>query len=113
MAVTPYFQQTGMGADLHGANDTKAARRAVNDAIQNNNMLFLRHVGIKNLDQLLVDVTIASPHPEQIDTDAVATEFPVGTITVSTQCGGMLIDSDVSGDPVLIAVASVTVGIKE
>lgn len=112
MAITPYFMQTGMGADLHGANDTKAACRAVNDAIQNNNMLFLRHVGIQSLDQLLVDVTIASPNPDQVDSDAVTAEFPVGTVSVSTQPGGMLIDSDVSGDPVLIAVASVTVSIK-
>jgi uncharacterized protein (TIGR02058 family) len=105
--------QIGMGADLHGANDTKAALRAVNDAIQNNNMLFLRHVGIESLDQLIVDVIIASPHPEQVDKGAVAGEFPVGTVAVSTQTGGMLADSDVSSDPVLIAVASVTVGIKE
>lgn len=105
--------QTGMGADLHGADDTKAARRAVKNAIQNNNMLFLRHVDIQNLDQLVVDVTVASPHPEQIDMDAVAGEFPVGSVSVSTQTGGMLVDSDVSGDPVLLALASVTVGIRE
>ena len=112
MAVTPYFMQTGMGADLHGCNDTKAACKDVNDAIQNNNMLFLRHAGLQSLDQLLVDVAIATPHPDELDIDIVAAEFPVGTITIKPQLGGMLVDSDVSDDPVLIAVASVTVSTK-
>lgn len=112
MAKSAYFMQTGMGTDLHGANDTKAARRAVNNAIQNNNMLFLRHVDLKSSRQLLVDVTIASPHPNNVDTEAVAAEFPVGTITVSTRAGGMLIDSDANNDPVLVAIAAVTVSIE-
>ncbi len=112
MAETAYIMQTGMGVDLHGANDTKAACRAVNSAIQNNNMLFLRHVDLQNPDQVLVNVVIASPHPEQLNVEAVTAEFPVGTISVSAQPGGMLVDSDVGDDPVLIAVAAVTVSVK-
>jgi hypothetical protein len=54
---------------------------------------------------------IASPHPKRIDTEALAEELPVGVISVKTQKGGMLLDSDGTGDPVLIALAAVTVSI--
>ncbi len=113
MAKKQYIMQTGMGADLHGADDTTAARRAVEDAIQNNNMLFLKHIGLKSLDQLLVEVIIASPKPEGVDTEAVAKDLPVGTVSVQTQSGGMLVDSDGSGDRVLVAIAAVTVSVQE
>lgn len=112
MAKKQYIMQTGMGADLHGANDTTAARRAVKDAIQNNNMLFLKHIGLQSLDQLLVDVIIASPNPAQVDTEAVAAELPVGIVSVQTQAGGLLADAE-SGDPVLVAIAAVTVSVEE
>ena len=113
MAKKQYIMQTGMGADLHGANDTTAARRAVNDAIAHNNMLFVKHIGLRSLDQLLVEVMIASPNPEKVDKEAVAAELPVGVVSVQTQAGGMLVDSDDSGDPVLAAIAAVTVSVEE
>tara|TARA_B100000315_G_scaffold251541_1_gene286536 strand:+ start:23519 stop:23899 length:381 start_codon:yes stop_codon:yes gene_type:complete len=113
MAKKQYIMQTGMGADLHGANDTTAARRAVKDAIQHNNMLFLKHVGLKSLDQLLVEVIVASPNPDAVDKEAVAEDLPVGVVSVQTQSGGMLVDADESGDPVLVAIAAVTVSVQE
>lgn len=113
MAKKQYIMQTGMGADLHGSNDTTAACRAVKDAIQNNNMLFLKHIGLKSLDQLLVEVIIASPNPDAVDKQAVAEDLPVGVVSVRTQSGGMLVDSDDSGDPVLVAIAAVTVSVQE
>lgn len=113
MAKKQYIMQTGMGADLHGSNDTTAARRAVKDAIQNNNMLFLKHIGLKSIDQLLVEVIIASPNPDAVDTQAVAEDLPVGAVSVRTQSGGMLVDADDSGDPVLVAIAAVTVSVQE
>lgn len=112
MSTLPYIMQLGMGVDLHGSNDTKAARKAVKNAIQNNNMLFLRHARLKSMEHLLVDVEIASPNPDTIDIDAVAAEFPVGKVTVTTQQGGMISESGADNDPVLVAIASVTVSVS-
>jgi len=98
--------------DLHGADDTKAAQRAVTNAIQDNNMLFLKHIGIKSMDQILVDVMIASPHPDKLDIEAIAGELPVGVVSISSQAGGMLQDADGTDDPVLVAIATVTISVE-
>ena len=109
MTRRQYITQIGMGVDLHGGNDTKAAQRAVNNAIQNNNMLFLKHVGIKSSDQILVEVLIASPHPDTLEVELIAGELPAGRVSVQTQVGGLLQDIDGGNDPVLAAIATVTV----
>ena len=113
MVKKAYLMQMGMGSDLHGSNDTKAAVRAVNDSIQNNNMLFLKHLNLQDWNQFLVEVVIATPNPEKVDTDAVKSALPVGRVTVTLQQGGMQVDSDDRSDPVLVAIASVTVSINE
>ena len=111
MSTKPYIIQTGMGADLHGADDTKAACRAVQNAIQHNSMLFLKHAGLTNMNQLLVEVTIASPSPERVDIKRVKAELPIGTVVVKTQKGGLKVDPDGTGDSLLIANAAITVSV--
>ena len=111
MARQAYLLQTGMGVDLHGADDTTAAKRAIKNAVQHNNLLFLKHAGLKSLDQLFVEVTIACPSPNDVDTASVAADLPVGNVSVAVQKGGLLIDSDESGDPVCVAIAAVQVSI--
>lgn len=109
MTKTAYLLQTGMGVDLHGTDDTAAACRAVDHAIHHNSLLFLGEIGLTSAEQIHVDVTIASPHPDQVDTDAVAATLPVGVVSVVAQLGGMLTDSD---DPALIALAAVRVSVE-
>lgn len=109
----PYLLQTGMGVDLHGSDDTTAAIRAIRNAIANNNLLFVKHLEINTPEELLIDVTIACPHPERLDRETVLNEFPVGTVSIQTQVGGMDVDSDASGDPVCIAIAAVQVAIHK
>jgi uncharacterized protein (TIGR02058 family) len=112
MTRTPYIMQTGMGVDVHGSDDTTAAQRAVEEAIRHNSLLFLRHVGLKSVDQIKVHVTIACPHPDRLDAKAVAAVLPVGTVSVKAEPGGMLADTGVSGDPMLIALAAVLVSVE-
>jgi uncharacterized protein (TIGR02058 family) len=109
MTKTAYLLQTGMGVDLHGTNDTSAACRAVDHAIHHNSLLFLGEIGLTSAEQIHIDVTIASPHPDQVDTDAVAATLPVGVVSVATQTGGMLTGGD---DPALIALAAVRVSVE-
>ena len=111
MSKQAYLLQTGMGVDLHGADATAAAQRAIRDAIQHNNLLFLKHVGLESFDQLSVEVTIACPEPAEINSEKVLAELPVGKVSLDVQKGGLLIDSDDSGDPVCIAIAAVQVSI--
>lgn len=110
MARVPYLLQTGMGVDIHGADDTTAACRAVDHAIHHNSLLFLRELGLASTDQIHVDVTIACPHPERVDTEAVASKLPVGGVSVRAERGGMLTGTD---DPMLIALAAVRVSVEQ
>jgi uncharacterized protein (TIGR02058 family) len=113
MPKTLYLLQTGMGVDLHGGDDTTAARRAVTHAIQRNSLLFLREIGLQSAEQIHVDVTIACPHPERVDTDAVASALPVGIVSVDVQPGGMLAETGTEGDDALIALAAVRVSVAQ
>jgi uncharacterized protein (TIGR02058 family) len=101
-----------MGVDLHGADDDVAARRAVEDAIRRNSLLFVRHLGLARRDQLQVAVTIGTPHPERIDAAALAALFPLGVVEVRAERGGLLVESGTPGDPVLVAVAAVRVSVE-
>ena len=109
MARIRCITEMGMGVDVHGRDATKAAKRAVSDAIRHSSLGFFRMIGTAN--DMFVDVTIAVPNPEAVDKDAVAKELPYGTVTVNAVKGGLEIPSatEVANDPILIANAAVIV----
>ncbi|MCC5909749.1 MAG: Lin0512 family protein [Clostridiaceae bacterium] len=63
-----YIVELGWGADLHGQDVTKAAERAVKDAISRSCLCGLKEIlGMKDLNEVAVHVTIATPYPEEVD----------------------------------------------
>src|SRR5579863_8982974 len=104
--------EMGMGVDVHGKDATKAAKRAVSDAIRHSSLSFAPMIG-KTRDDMFVDVTIGVPNPDTVDTAAVAKELPYGTVTVTAVKGGLEIPSDPAGDPILIANAAVIVSLED
>jgi uncharacterized protein (TIGR02058 family) len=106
--------EMGMGVDVHGRDATKAAKRAVSDAIRHSSLGFFRMIG-KTANDMFVDVTIAVPNPEAVDKDAVAKELPYGTVTVNAVKGGLEIPSapEQGNDPILIANAAVIVSFEK
>lgn len=112
MARVRCITEMGMGVDVHGKDGTKAARRAVSDAIRHSSLGFFRMIG-KTANDMFVNVTIAVPNPDTVDTAAVAKELPYGTVTVTAVKGGLEIPSDPPGDPILIANAAVIVSFED
>src|SRR5579863_9952254 len=104
--------EMGMGVDVHGKDATKAARRAVSDAIRHSSLGFFRMVG-KTSSDMFVDVTIGVPDPGAVDTSAVAKELPYGTVTVTAVKGGLEIPSEQGGDSIIIANAAVIVSLDD
>jgi uncharacterized protein (TIGR02058 family) len=102
----------GMGVDVHGRDATKAAKRAVSDAIRHSSLGFFRMVG-KTPQDMLVDVTIGVPNPEAVDTAAVAKELPYGTVTVTAVKGGLEIPAEAGSDAIIIANAAVLVHLDD
>ena len=108
MARVRCITEMGMGVDVHGRDATKAARRAVSDAIRHSSLGFFRMVG-KTSKDMFVDVTIAVPDPGAVDTSAVAKELPYGTVTVTAVKGGLDIPAEQGSDSIIIANAAVIV----
>ena len=106
MARVRCITEMGMGVDVHGKDATKAAKRAVSDAIRHSSLGFFRMLG-KTANDMFVDVTIAVPDPSLVDIAAVAKELPYGTITVTAVKGGLEIPAETGGDSILIANAAV------
>ena len=104
--------EMGMGVDVHGRDATKAAKRAVSDAIRHSTLGFFRMLG-KTANDMFVDVTIGVPNPEAVDTAAVAKELPYGTVKVNAVKGGLEIAAEQGTDSILIANAAVIVSLDD
>ena len=97
----------GMGLDVHGQDSTKAARRAVSDAIRHSSLPLLGQIRERG-GTMLVDVTVAVPDPDHVDLEAVKQELPHGEVNLRAVLGGMRVpDSDA-----LIACASISVSAR-
>ena len=112
MARRRCITEMGMGVDVHGKDATKAAKRAVSDAIRHSSLSFVRLFG-KTPHDMFVDVMIAVPNPDGVDTAAVAKELPYGTVTVMAVKGGLEIPAEQGGDSILIANAAVIVSLDD
>jgi uncharacterized protein (TIGR02058 family) len=112
MALVRCITEMGMGVDVHGKDPTKAAKRAVSDAIRHSSLGFFRMLG-KTPHDMLVDVTIAVPNPDGVDTAAVAKELPYGTVKVTAVKGGLEIPAEQGSDAILIANAAVIVSLDD
>ena len=79
--------EMGMGADLYGEDYTKAACRAVDDAIRHSSLTLFRSLDLDH-EQMVVNVTIGVQVPEAVDRDVVAAKLPRGRAIVSVVHGG-------------------------
>jgi len=102
MVLKRVLLQMGSGVDLHGRDYTKAAQRAVEDAIRRTSLNFLKRWGLEDWSQLYISVTVGVPKPEEVDKDAVLAVFPFGQGEVEVACGGLeLPDGDPEDDAVM------------
>lgn len=111
MALHRAILEMGAGNDLHGGDYTKAAIRAVEDALHHSSLTFIRALGIDK-DTLQVDVTIGVQKPDEVDTEKVKGSLPVGKVSVRTVKGGLDVEDEVVGDVAVIASAAVEVRIE-
>ncbi|GED56445.1 Lin0512 family protein [Brevibacillus formosus] len=113
------FIEMGMGIDMHGQNVTKAAVRAVQNAIHHNSMPGLRSVLPGNdIHNMKVNVRLAVPaDKDKLDLETVRKALPYGEVSFEIVDGGMLTSSGVviaekedKNDLAYIVIASVEVG---
>ena len=102
----------GMGVDVHGNDYTKAAKRAVSDALRHSSLNFFA-VTDKTKDDMHVEVRIAVAQPDQIDVAAIAAEVPYGTVTVTPVQGGLDVPAPTGDDGIVIANAAILVSFED
>ena len=86
--------EMGMGNDLYGEDYTKAACRAVEDAIRHSSLILFRSLGVDHTE-MKVKVTIGVQQPGQVDSAIVAQKLPRGRAEVTVVKGGLnIVDVD-------------------
>ena len=111
MPKTRVILELGSGNDLHGSDYTKAALRAVEDALHHSSLSFVRSLKIDKT-KLDVEVTIGVQRPEQVDIERVKKALPLGNVTVTAVKGGLDVADPESSDPAVIASAAIAVRIE-
>ncbi|MBH69548.1 MAG: hypothetical protein CMM58_14425 [Rhodospirillaceae bacterium] len=100
--------EMGTGNDLHGGDYTKAAVRAVQDALHHSSLDFVKTLKIDK-NRLTINVTIGIQKPEEVDNQKVKDSLPVGTVSVIATKGGLDVKNIEEGDVMVIANAAVEV----
>jgi uncharacterized protein (TIGR02058 family) len=93
----------GMGVDVHGEEGTKAACRAVSDAIRHSSLPLFTEVRAKG-GRMLVDVTVNVP----VDVERVKRELPHGEVRARSVQGGLRVPNA----DTIIACAAITVSVE-
>lgn len=113
------FVETGVGIDTHGQDVTKAAVRAVVNAIHYNSMPGIKDfLPEQSLHNMKVNVVLGVPTDvNEVDIDKIKAEIPYGTVTVDVVPGGLQTTSGIyleeqqdKNDLMYIVNAAVQVG---
>ncbi len=113
-----FIIEMGTGVDQHGQSATVAATRAVKDAVARVCLIgLLELVDVGTPDGMFVEVLVACPQPDEVDTAEVLKVLPFGQKEIKVVIGGMTVRGHASdslgdrSDEILVANAAVTVSV--
>jgi uncharacterized protein (TIGR02058 family) len=108
MAWKRVVVEMGMGTDIRGGDCTKAAVRALRDALWHNSLGVTGALGM-DVDSMRVEVVIGVPKPETVDKAQVLAVLPHGTGEVRVVQGGLVVPTEEGGEGTIIANAAAIV----
>ena len=111
MARKRMVLEIGMGTDIRGGDPTKAACRALRDALWHNSLSIATALG-QPLEAMMVDVHIGVPRPDLVNKEEVLAVLPYGKGTVTVSEGGLKIRNDAGTDATIIANACAVVSLE-
>ena len=88
MSQLPMILELGVGSALRSGSYTKAACRAVRDALWRNSINLVEVFGAEK-SSMQIKAEIACQNPDLIDLTAVEAEFPYGNVTATAVQGGL------------------------
>lgn len=111
MPLKRVILELGTGNDLYGEDYTKAACRAVQDALHHSSLIVFRSLELDR-EQMVVTVNIGVQKPEQIDIQKVEAEIPYGRVEVKPVIGGLNVVDEVHQTLSVIATAGIEVRLE-
>lgn len=106
MSDQRFIIEMGMGNDLYGMDYTKAAARAIEDALRHSSIPLFEATGLSH-DSMRVQVTIGVQDPDALDLVALTQKLPRGRATVTGVKGGLNVTNPDTGNTIVIASAAV------
>jgi len=113
-----FIIEMGTGVDQHGQEVTTAATRAVQDAVSRVCLIgLLEMVELDDINDMLLDVLVSCPRPQEVDTSKVLQALPFGKKEIQVVEGGMVVKGHSSpalgdrSDEIIVANAAVTVSV--
>ncbi len=104
--VQRFIIEMGMGNDLYGQDYTKAAARAIEDALRHSSIPLFEATGL-NHDAMRVQVTVGVHDPDAVDCTALGATLPRGRATVRAVKGGLDVTNPDDGNVIVIASAAI------
>ena len=98
--------EMGTGNDLFGGDYTKAACRAVQDALHHSVLSLFRSLGYDTQD-MRVQVTIGVQQPDKVNAEVVRAELPRGKPEVKVVFGGLDVHDPEQDTTHVIATAAI------
>ncbi|SHH84962.1 Lin0512 family protein [Marivita hallyeonensis] len=106
MSDQRFIIEMGMGNDQYGMDYTKAAARAIEDAIRHSSIPLFDATGLSH-DAMRVQVTVGVAEPDKVDCAALIASLPRGRAEVKAVEGGLNVVNPDSGNTLVIATAAV------
>ena len=119
MAKRRFLIEIGTGVDMHGGDMTKAAQKAVKDALSHCCMAGVREIHNAGPKDIALRIKICCPRPEELDLNRVRepVSFYDDIELVLVQGGasekGLHVEEMGDGDTLVVAVAIITVYLKD
>ena len=88
MAKKRMVMELGMGSSLRQQDYTRAACRAIQDALWHNSLSIADAFGLDR-SNMIVEVDVAVQQPEKVDLEKVVAVLPYGQVLVRAVYGGL------------------------
>lgn len=114
-----YLIEIGTGVDMHGGDVTKAAQKAVKDAMSHCCMAGLQEIHGAGPQRVALRVQLSCPRPEELELDRVREPVSfyddVELVPVSGGAAerGLHVAEMGQGDTLVVAIAIITVYLKD
>ena len=108
MATARVILEMGMGNDLHGKDYTKAAVRAVKDAMHHSSLHFLKSFDLDR-KSIIIHVKIGVQDPKSVNIGEIKKIIPFENAQIHVEEGGLDVVDEEMDDTLVIASAAVEV----